>query len=238
VLPDARTWALERFGPNRPVSSEELVSALRQAVASGSPAERVDGLARVRAQALQSLDATSCRVTGIEDVRRLVDAQRALIETTAEAAMQGVVVDAVRAYARTLPVRMRSRAVDGWIAWRLHGGPEPADEAMHLLAVAADDLLLRWSFHRYEARAVTAPSDAFALPLAPSLCRGNPFASLPVGQPADEPTAGVRALLARPARDVPDHNRARGKGGTYAARGARPDSPLGTDVPGGGPVRR
>lgn len=238
VLPAARTWAVERFGPNRSVSSEELVSALRRASASGAPGERIRRLGAVRAQALESLDATSCRLTGIEDVRRLVDAQRALIETTAEAAVHGIVVDAVRTYALALPAAPRARAVDAWLAWRLSGAPEPADEALHQLAAVADPLLLEWSFHLDEARRADVAAGGFALPGAPSLCRGNPFASLPLRQPEAARTAAGHALLAPSAPYGAVLPRTRVTRGTNADRAGRPYPPLGTGFSGGSTARR
>jgi hypothetical protein len=201
VGPEARQWSLERFGPNRSVSAEEIVSSLRQAGSSGAPHDRLEAIAQVREKALGSLDATACRLTGLEDLRRLVDAQRALIHEVSNAAARGVVIDAVRSRARSHTYAWSGWQVDAWLSWRLAGAPEPADSSLHVLAPVADELLVRW-----EALMPTNPvgGDGFRITPVPTFCRGNPFlaAGLPAGPEAPQ-RARAAVLAPPPAETVP-----------------------------------
>jgi hypothetical protein len=174
VPAETRQWAMDTYGPSRTLTAKELVRAITYGAQSGDPYDRLSSLQAARDLALAGLTSGSCRMTPSADTRRLMAARRRAIETAVAAAARGIVVDGVRGAAAIHETPLRRREIDSYLLWRLDGGPEPVDSAVHELRLAADEL----AFHA-DALLSAPPATIPGFDLNPerALCGGNPFAS-------------------------------------------------------------
>lgn len=201
VVPEAREWALDRYGPLRTLSSMELVRAVTGSGAGLPAYPRLDAIERARDLALDGLSAASCALAGGEDARRFIGARRELIRAAAGAAARGAVTHGIRAIAADLDPALAPESVDAWLAWRLYGAPEPAaDSALAVLAPGFEPLLLR------SANVATLNDiipDEFSFSPAVTICGGNPFAishRVSGGAGAIHPLASIRAPISTSSR--------------------------------------
>ena len=178
-VPDStRSWALATFGPSHSPSPAQIARAIVRAGAQEAPERRFQEIARARDRALAALDAPACRAASEAGQRRLLSAERALVQASAAAAARGVALRA--ALERTAAAAPgHEAAAREWLAWQFYGAPEPADSALAPLEPELLDLAVR-------ARALEAPVEGplvspFRLSAPMRLCGGNPFAS-PTGE--------------------------------------------------------
>lgn len=199
VTPEARQWASDAYGPHRTLTAKELVRALISGAVEGDAFERFAALERGRDRTLEGLNAASCLMTPSFETRRLVAVRRSVIGATVRSAARGIVIDGVRAVAADLVDPVAPRLVDDFLVWRLDGGPEPADSAVHQLIPAVEELLLRSAQLVDEA---PAPAVGFGFDPERVLCGGNPFAAERARSAAPQPAArGLDVVLRRdPAR--------------------------------------
>lgn len=189
VNSETRDWALAAYGPTRTLSPLELAAGILGAGAELPPEQRLAAIAAAGGRSLRAVSSASCRLSSAQGLRQLVAAQRRLISESTRAAARGAALQAIRELGESeLGSGARSR-VDGWLAWRLHGAPEPVDSAVLALAPAFEDLLYRAATVAEEEVNVV---NAFHAPGTASLCGGNPFAP-GLGR-------GSGALLAAPLR--------------------------------------
>ncbi|MBA4159385.1 MAG: hypothetical protein H0X65_18215 [Gemmatimonadetes bacterium] len=174
VAAESRQWVLEMHGPSRTLSAKEMARAVTSAGQAGTPYTRFPAIREARDRALEGLSTASCRMTPSEDARQLLAARQGVLRTAVDAAARGVVRSGVRDVAAELEDPPSRRAVDEFLLWRLDGGPEPADSAVHQLLPVIDELL----FHADELTSM-APVTGGGFDLNPqqALCGGNPFAS-------------------------------------------------------------
>jgi hypothetical protein len=173
VQNEVREWAIEEYGPERNLSPLELAGAILGTAAASAYDARMEGIATARDQAMSAVSAPACRLTSADGMRRLVEAQRVLIERSTTAAARGAAIDQIRDLASTQP-QLSAAATENWLAWRLYGAPEPADSALTELAPAFEDLLTRSAILSNPPVAPRGVGGWLAAPT--SICGGNPFA--------------------------------------------------------------
>ncbi|MQA92582.1 MAG: hypothetical protein GEU90_20560 [Gemmatimonas sp.] len=183
MVDDTREWALETYGPQRPLTPMELARAVTEAGIALDPEERLQVIGQAGQLSFEAV--SDCRFGSAEGLRLLVGAQRSLAEASLRAAARGAAIDAIHALADEDAGPAFRWTVAAWIAARLYGAPEPVDPRLEELAPAFDDLLLRASLVEEEGR-TPAAATAFRISPVPSLCGGNPFA-------ADSPAGRFRA---------------------------------------------
>jgi hypothetical protein len=172
--PETRQWASDAYGPTRSLTAKELVRAISAGSVTGPPFTRFAALETARDRARDGLSAASCHMTPSYEARRLLATRRAVIQSAVRSAARGIVIEGVHEAAADLPEPPPAAMVDEFIAWRLDGGPEPADSAVHLLLPATDELVLR-SARLLDGEAPSNGGFQFDPELA--LCGGNPFAA-------------------------------------------------------------
>jgi hypothetical protein len=171
--PELRAWATATYGPTRSLTAKELARALASAQREGRPHARFAALEQAHERALAGMSAVSCRMVPSPDARRIFAVRQHAVRAAVESAVRGIVIDGVRRVAQELDEPPPQREVDDFLVWRLDGGPEPADSAVHVLLPVADELILRGASLLQRDAVVT---NGFDLNPERSLCGGNPFA--------------------------------------------------------------
>lgn len=176
VESEAAQWATEVHGPQRRLTPAEITRAIVSAGAELPPLERFAAIRDTRQRSLASVDEARCRLASAEALRRLSAAQRGLIDAAAASAARGAAFDAVQELAA-------ERALDpalagGWMANRLYGAPAPGDSIPEEVLPLLEEI--RYHAREREPEGAAELVDAFGFAPQPSLCGGNPFASMPL----------------------------------------------------------
>jgi hypothetical protein len=211
ILEGPRQLALDQFGPNRTLSPTETVRAILRVPADRPAADRMAAIVAARDRALSSLSGVSCRLSSAQGLRRLIVAQRGLIQAGTRAALRGAVIDGLHSAAEEALGESARPAVDAWLARRLYGAPEPTDSVLDPLIPVFEDILLR--AEELEREEPAAIGSLFSPQPGVPLCAVNPFASELVPAPrrttraptTQRPAASVSDLASRMLPVTPWH---------------------------------